>query len=157
MEDQLMEMEDGGGEGEQNAVVASNNTTNEYDVEGYKAETGGHYMVFIFQSWTSKHKHIHFTAARYALSTVNSRWLRRAGKNVIAMLASFNMIVTGISYDGASENRCWMKHVLTIQLQEALGDLFDDGNASLIEDGGNEGMFTHQGNSRFVYLTLYLL
>ena len=55
-------------------------------------EKGKHFMVFIFQNWTGKHKSIHFVAARYALANLSARWLRKAVCSITLLLASFLFI-----------------------------------------------------------------
>lgn len=94
---------------------------------------GEHYMVFAFQNWSGKHKHIHFVAARYNLAKLSSRWLRKALHTVICCLGSFSIYGIGVAYDGASENRAWGKRTLTITLREMVPELLDEASPASTE------------------------
>ena len=84
-------------QGEEDRTIA----TNIAEDNKKRVAKGRHYIVFAFQNWSGKHKSIHFVAARYALAKVNSRWICKASRHGIAVLASFHIYVTGLVYDGA--------------------------------------------------------
>jgi len=115
-------------------------TTTKDDEE--KIAKGRHYMVFGFQNWSGKHKSIHFVAARWSLETTNSRWIRKAARAVISMLATFSMYVVGLAYDGASENRSWMKRTLKITLREMIPELIHDPDSDLVDSTNLEDSTT---------------
>ena len=94
---------------------------------------GKHYTVFAFQNWSGKHKSIHFVVARYALEKHSSRWLRKTNRSVVTFLGSFHIYVTGNAYDGASENRTWMKKTLTINLKTIISDLLIESSNESVE------------------------
>ena len=87
---------------------------------------GKHYMVMMVTTWSGKTKSSHFVAARYVLQRLSSRWLRRNVRDVVSFLATFNFYITGYAFDGASENRSWMKHTLKIPLKDVLPELLYD-------------------------------
>ena len=103
------------GEQEEDYAVEDDGAAEDDNDDNEKIAKGRHYMVFALQNWSGKHKSIHFVAARYSLETTNSRWIRKSTWRVIAMLSLFHVYVVGLAYDGAAENRCWMKRTLTLK------------------------------------------
>ena len=125
LEDDDVEEEESCDNGEKNALLKK---------KADECPKGQHYLVFIFQSWSGKHKSAHFVAARYVLATHSSRWLRKASRHITSLLATFFIYEAGIAYDGASENRTWMNKTLNISLKVLIPELLEGEN----EEGENE-------------------
>jgi hypothetical protein len=116
--------DEGVDEGNDMAVVESS-TKNEKRIP-----KGEHYMVFAFQNWSGNSKHIHFVAARYNLKNLSGRWIRKAVRHVICVLASFSIYVNGDAYDGASEKRAWMKRTLHLTPRNLIPELLKEDTAN---------------------------
>ena len=86
---------------------------------------GKHYLVMRFQNWSGKSESLNFNAARFCLKSQNSRWFRRNIRQVVADLAYYGLYVTGYAFDGASENRSFIKHTLNMTLEEVLPGLLE--------------------------------
>jgi len=79
---------------------------------------GKHYYVFIVQNVTSKGTPVRFIAARYCVANMSHRWLRSKLEYIEAALAFYGFIVCAESFDGATENRSYIKNRLTMTFQE---------------------------------------
>ena len=79
---------------------------------------GKHYYVFVVQSVTTNGTPVRFIAARYCVANMSHRWLRSKIEFIESALAFYGFIVCAESFDGATENRSYIKNRMTKTFRE---------------------------------------
>uniref|UniRef100_A0A7S2LHX1 Uncharacterized protein n=1 Tax=Skeletonema marinoi TaxID=267567 RepID=A0A7S2LHX1_9STRA len=118
-EDKMM----AGAPSEGNGDAVDTKEAEKEDEDDEEEMKGRHYLVMRFQTWSGKSTPINFNAAKYCLKSPNSRWLRRNIRKIVAILATFGFYVTGYAFDGATENRSFIKHTMDMTLGDVLPHL----------------------------------